>query len=95
MSNPYPGSISHRDLDNGRVLVLYPMIYTYRLCLGWQGDEGYSRAWCYDPLMLDDAGHDLMFWNGEGDPPGRWQKEVGTERRRHYNAAGEEIGAPA
>lgn len=79
----YQGALCHRDLDDGRVLVLYPMLFTWRLCLGWQGDAGYTRAWCYPPERLADAINAQGRWDGNtADPPGRWIKEVGTERRR-------------
>lgn len=74
----YPGAFAHRDLPDGRVLVLYEMIFNYRLCIGAQGDEGYDRAWCYDKTNLPHALAALVTWDGNGTPPGDWKKEVGT-----------------
>jgi hypothetical protein len=74
----FPGAVYARETDRGYIVV-YRMIYTTRVCIG--ADEfGYSRAWCYPD-------HDRALvaaeqWNGEGDPPDGWIKEVGTERRR-------------
>jgi hypothetical protein len=92
MSEYYEGSLSQRDLPNGKVLVIYQMLFTYRLCVGWQGDmTGYSRAWCYEPRFMIEAFDALATWDGDGDPPGRWLKEVGTERRRHFDEHGNEM----
>lgn len=92
MSEMPAGAMGHRDLDNGLMLTLYQMLFTYRLCVGWQEDlAGYSRAWCYEPRFVGDAVASLADWDGRGDPPGRWLKEVGTERRRSFDAEGHEV----
>jgi hypothetical protein len=74
-----------KELDDGREIVVYPMLFTDRLCIGVAGDGGYERAWCYP--RLHPAGQTTAViaaeaWDGEGDPPVGWIKEVGTERRR-------------
>lgn len=74
----YEGALAHRDLDDGRVLVLYPMIFTVRLCVGPQDVGWYDRAWCYLPEKTGDAVAALEGWDGNGEPPGGWHKEVGT-----------------
>ncbi len=73
----YPGAFAHRNLDDGRVLVLYRMIFTFRLCLGPQGEPSYDRAWCYEPAHFADALIAMGEWDGAGTPPGEWKKEVG------------------
>lgn len=77
-SERYEGALAHRDLPDGRVLVLYEMIYNWRLCIGPQGDEGYERGWCYPKERVVDALLALHEWDGAGTPPGEWIKEVGT-----------------
>ena len=67
------------------------MVFTYRLCVGPQGEGWYDRAWCYEPRFLPDAVAALQSWDGKADPPGRWLKEVGTERRRAFDVDGTEI----
>lgn len=86
-----PGNIFYKALDDGREIVVYPMMFTARLCVGLQDDYGYSRAWCYPS-----AGRAIMAaseWDGEGDPPDGWIKEVGTERRREGGDPNKEYDA--
>lgn len=54
------------------------MIFTTRV---WVGDStSVIRAFCYeDPEVALAA---ARAWDGDGDPPDGWIKEVGTERRR-------------
>lgn len=74
------GALYVRDLPNGDEIVVHRMIYTTRICVGEQGGFGYRRAWCYpNPAVAVLAAE---AWDGEGDPPDGWVKEVGTERRR-------------
>lgn len=95
MADPrFPGAAYVREVDHGYIVV-YRMMYTTRVCIG-RDTATYDRAWCY-------TDHDLALaaaeqWNGEGDPPDGWIKEVGTERRRvdgdperEYDAAKEPI----
>lgn len=90
MSEKPEGAMGHRDLDDGLMLTLYQMMFTYRLCVGPQGEGFYDRAWCYEPRFVDDVIEALTTWDGKGDPPGRWLKEVGTERRRSFDPEGVE-----
>lgn len=77
-TNPYPGSVAHRDLDDGRVLVLYPMLFgNMRLCVGPQDEGWYDRGWCYQETHRLDALAALASWDGADVPPGIWIKEVG------------------
>jgi hypothetical protein len=69
-----------RQLANGEVAALYPMIYTTGLLVGLD-DSGYNRRYCYE--RQSDAFAALMKWDGQGDPPGPWLKQkggVGGER---------------
>lgn len=74
----YAGSIAHRDLDDGRVIVLYEMIFNVRVCVGPQNVGWYDRGFCYDKTKRMDALIALATWDGNGTPPGEWKKEVGT-----------------
>lgn len=76
--NAYEGAFAHRDLPDGRVLVLYEMIYNVRLCIGPQGSEGYDTGWCYDKSDFREAMDVLGTWDGKGTPPGPVKKEVGS-----------------
>jgi hypothetical protein len=72
------GAIAYRALDDGRELVLYPMLFgNVRLCLGPQGWPAYDAGWCYQAAHRRDAAVDLATWDGNGDPPGQWIKRVG------------------
>lgn len=79
------GFVYRRELDDGREIVVYPMLFTDRVCIGLTGEHGYDRAWCYPkehPMGRSIATAAAEEWDGEGDPPEGWIKEVGTERRR-------------
>lgn len=71
------GSLAHRDLDDGRVLVLWEMIFNVRLCIGPQGFGVYDDGWCYAKADRVHALVDLASWDGAGDPPGPWVKRAG------------------
>lgn len=74
-----PTELYERDLDDGREITVHLMLFTTRICIGPKG-EGYDRGWCYPDARVAIAA--AMAWDGEGDPPDGWIKEVGTERRR-------------
>lgn len=77
--DPYLGAIAHRDLDDGRVLVLYPMLFgNLRLCVGPQNEGWYDKGWCYQEPQRRDALTDFATWDGVGDPPGDWHKVAGA-----------------
>ncbi len=69
-----------RELPDGRVLYLVPMLFGWRLCVAADADAwGYEDGYCYHDL---DAGRQaLRSWDGAGDPFG-WVKHLGTGRRR-------------
>lgn len=66
-----------RDVDAGTIYV-YEMIFTTRVGIG--DETSIERAWCYQ--NRERALEAVRTWDGNGDPPDGWIKEVGTERRR-------------
>lgn len=74
------GTIYERELEDGRSVFVYQMVYTARLCIGPTDWDVYDRGWCYQNSALAIAA--ATIWEGDGDPPPPWIKEVGTERRR-------------
>lgn len=88
------GALCERDLGNGQVLVLYPMAYTYRLCIGASDDHcGYDDGWCYPRDGLAVAFEALAKWDGKGDPFEGWVKQIATGRRRPDGTAASEYVA--
>lgn len=84
------GAVGYRALDDGRELVVYPMLPgQHRLAVGTQGDGGYDDAWCFHALA--DVLPSLEAWDGAGDPPGRWYRHIGSGRRRRHDADGNVI----
>lgn len=73
---PYEGALLVRDLDDGRVIVVYPMIFNDRLCIGPSGERSYDRGWCYPKggAALEAA----LEWDGTAAPPGPVIKEAGA-----------------
>lgn len=70
-----------RELPDGQQISVVQMIFSRRICIG--GPYCYDDGWCYP----NDLG--LLFvvaaaeeWDGEGDPPDGWIKQVSTGRRR-------------
>lgn len=75
------GALYERPLDDGRELVVYPMLYTFRLCIGAQGATTYDDAWCYDSAAA--AVLAAQAWDGAGtDPPHGWHRHINSGRRR-------------
>lgn len=79
---PYPGAIYHRELPDGRVIVIYPQIFTTRLCIGPAKGQTYDDAWCYH--HPDVALVAASQWDGQNDPPDGWHRHIGTGRRRPH-----------
>ena len=90
MSHLDEGAIYERVVGDSEIVV-YPMIFTTRVCIGDVGDYGYRRAWCYPSRAR--AVEAAKAWDGQGDPPDGWIKEVGTERRRVDGTAATEYDA--
>lgn len=78
--NPYEGSIYHRELPDERIIVVYPQIFTTRLCIGPTQTPTYDDAWCYH--TPSDAITAATTWNGQNDPPDGWHRHISTGRRR-------------
>lgn len=83
------GALAQRSLDDGRELVVYPTIFTTRLCLGPAGEPWYDDAWCYENRL--DCLVACAEWDGAGDPPGRWIRNIGSARRREYDSEGQVV----
>lgn len=67
----HEGAVGERELPDGRVVVLYPSTYTWRLCVGAADDRfGYDDAWCYPSEAVGAAIGALSSWNGSGAPAG-------------------------
>lgn len=76
----YAGSLYEKELADGRVIVVYRMLYTTRICIGPSGWQVYDDFWCYEAELLALAA--AASWDGEGDPADGWIKHGGTGRRR-------------
>lgn len=87
------GALGQRALEDGRELVVYPMLFTWRLCIGPIDGSGYDDAWCYEsPSSALEA---LATWDGEGDdPPCGWHRHPRTGRRRPNGDPGQEYLNP-
>ena len=85
-----PDCVLYRALDDGRELVVYPLIMgQHRMAIGAQDVEVYDDAFCYHSFF--DVLGPVAEWEGDGDPPGRWFRHIGSGRRRKYDAAGNVI----
>jgi hypothetical protein len=89
------GAIAYRDLGDGRELVVYPQVFNIRLTIGPNTGPGtFEDAWDY--ATDAEAVGACRAWDGRGDPPGRWLRNLNTARWRYYDDAGalvrEEIG---
>lgn len=75
------GALYHRYLPDGLEIVVYRMLYNYRLCVGEVGPGGgVTDAFCYaDKATCMRA---AAAWDGTGDPPDGWHRNPMTGRRR-------------
>lgn len=87
------GSLHTRVLEDGRELTVYPMTFgKARLCIGPAGEPFYDDGWCYaDPAVAIEA---AKTWDGEGDPPAGWHRQLSTGRRRTDGDPAKEYVAP-
>lgn len=77
----YEGSLAVRELEDGRMLVVYPLVMgTVRLCIGPPNIGTYDDAWCYQTPAEGLIA--MAQWDGEGDPPVGWFRHIGSGRRR-------------
>lgn len=74
------GALYTRELDDGREIVVYQMLFTARVCIGPAGAPHYDDAWCYDTAAQ--AIEAAKIWDGEGDPPVGWHRHIASGRRR-------------
>lgn len=83
------GACLYRALDDGRELAVYRMLPgQFRLTIGDQGDGGYDNGWCFHAANLPDLIVLVAEWDGAGDPPGPWYRDLETGRRREFDAEG-------
>lgn len=80
-NEPREGSIYWRALDDKREITVYPMSFgKARVCLGYRGDVGYEKGYCYaSPTRALEAAEQ---WDGEGDPLDGWHRSTHDGRRR-------------
>lgn len=88
-----PTALTVRDLPDGRVIAVCPLIYTFRLVVGCD-EWGYADAWCYPKKDLATAILAAAFWDGVGDPPDGWVRHIGSGRRRPDGTPESEHVAP-
>lgn len=77
--------LMYRDLDDGRLLAVVPLLFGQAsLTIGPGGDNydgGFSDCWWYDSVV--DAMLVCLFWNIEKNPePPGWVYHPFTRRRR-------------
>lgn len=67
-----------RDLGDGNAIWVYSMVFNDRVVFGPTHSNWYDRGFCFpkDGSVIAAA----AAWDGVGDPPGPWIKEVGTDR---------------
>jgi hypothetical protein len=72
--------VALRQLPNGLILGAHRLLFHWTMHVG-VSDTGYEQRYCY--ATREDCVEDVMTWDGEGDPPGRWHKHPDTGRRRN------------
>lgn len=84
-TDPHCGALAMRELPDERLLAVYPMSYgKARLVICADADAfEYYDGWCYQ--CPDVALFALAVWDGDGDPPIGWHRELSTGRRRDLN----------
>lgn len=87
------GAVYHRPLSDGRELVVYPMVFTARLCIGEQDSPFYDDAWCF--ASVADAVTAADAWNPTAEPePAGWTRHPATGRRRPHADPAQEYVRP-
>lgn len=70
-----------REIDDGWVICVLRMAFSDRVCLGRIEDTfTYDDGWCYPVRAL--ALRAAQTWDGKGDPPDGWIKQLSTGRCR-------------
>lgn len=76
-----PTCVYHKGLGDGRTVSVHQMLLgNWRLCIGPTGEQHYDDGWCYHDLVL--VMQAATQWDGEGDPPDGWVRQLSTGRRR-------------
>jgi hypothetical protein len=69
----------HRKLEDGpwagKYILVLDMIYNHRIVIAEWGSVWYERPFCFRKEGKP-AIEAAQVWNGEGDPPGPWIKDV-------------------
>jgi len=77
------GALYYRDLgdEDGRAISVWAMTFgKARVCIGPNDFPTYDGGWCYeDPRLAIASAH---AWDGNGDPPDGWHRDVMRGRRR-------------
>jgi hypothetical protein len=63
------GYLPVRQLPDGRWIGIMQMNFTWGLFVGLD-EVGYAYRYCYE--TFGQVIIDLLDWNGQGDPPGKW-----------------------
>jgi len=72
-------ALYHKTLDDGRIVCVIPMIFTYRITVG-RDEWGYDEGWCYNSAAVALAA--AKEWDGDSDTPIGWHKEIRSGRRQ-------------
>ncbi len=73
------GELLRRLLDDGRVIVVSPQIWSVILTIGpFEGDR-YDNSWSYP--TVEDAMEAAREWDGEGEPPGQDKPRIDSGDR--------------
>ena len=83
---PLDGFLAMRQLDDGRVIGVRPMIYTTGLAVGVTPFDACEYQYCYETVR--DAVKAYLAWDGQGDPPGPWLKLKGHPERHDEHGPG-------
>lgn len=76
-------TLYERTLADGRVVSVEQMIFNRRVCIS-SFPLTYDDGWCYPgDLGVAFVVAAAKAWDGDGDPPPGWIKQVSTGRRRH------------
>lgn len=80
------GYLYERDLDDEKRVFVIRMLFTFRVAIGT--DQWIDDGWCYnDPAIAIAA---AVAWDGDGDPPDGWHRQISTGRRRPDGEPGRE-----
>lgn len=82
---PLEGFLAMRQLQDGRVIGVMPMIFTTGLVVGIT-PETIGYRYCYETSR--EALAAFRSWDGQGDPPGEWIKLKGHPTRGDAHGPG-------